>query len=117
MKVVPYNPTVEQMYTPQLGPANPFKTQQAAALKNMFCGYVEDAGVRLTISPVYHLFMTCLSPVITCVSRVYHPLSRVTMVTPGIRVPVRRPETDLHEPRLRGGPHRLCRLAGEDVRG
>ena len=46
-KVVEYNPTVEQMYAPQLGPANPFKTQQAAAQKNMFCGFVENTGVSL----------------------------------------------------------------------
>lgn len=44
-KVVVYNPTVEQMYAPQLGPSNPFKTQQAAAQKNMFCGFVEQTGV------------------------------------------------------------------------
>ena len=44
-KVVAYNPTVEQMYAPQLGPSNPFKTQQAAAQKNMFCGFVENTGV------------------------------------------------------------------------
>lgn len=47
-KVVSYNPTVEQMYTATLGPANPFRTQQAAAQKNMFCGFVENTGVRRT---------------------------------------------------------------------
>ena len=49
-KIVAYNPTVEQMYAPQLGPSNPFKTQQAAAQKNMFCGFVENTGVSQYIS-------------------------------------------------------------------
>ena len=44
-KILPYNATIEQMYAPQLGPENPFKTQQAKAQKNMFCGFVEKTGV------------------------------------------------------------------------
>eukprot|EP00116_Pleurobrachia_bachei_P001519 sb/3461781/ len=44
-KVLQYNPTVSQMYTPLVGPDNPYKTQQAKAQKNMFCGFVEKTGV------------------------------------------------------------------------
>lgn len=44
-KVLPFNPTVEQLYTKEVGPVNPFKTQQALATKNMFCGYVEKSQV------------------------------------------------------------------------
>ena len=56
-KVLQYNPTVEQMYAPKLGPTNPFKTQQALAQKNMFCGFVENTGVRKLFKYRIHFFL------------------------------------------------------------
>uniref|UniRef100_H2YRL7 Uncharacterized protein n=1 Tax=Ciona savignyi TaxID=51511 RepID=H2YRL7_CIOSA len=42
-KTVLFNPTYEQMHAPEQGPANPFKTKQQLAQKNMLSGYVQDA--------------------------------------------------------------------------
>lgn len=42
-KEVTYNPTVEQLYAPEVGPVNPFKTRQQLAEKNMLSGHVEPA--------------------------------------------------------------------------
>lgn len=42
-KEIAYNPTYEQLFTPQLGPSNPFKTQQQRAHKNSLAGFVEPA--------------------------------------------------------------------------
>ncbi|XP_071502742.1 pre-mRNA-processing factor 17-like [Diadema antillarum] len=45
-KLVMYNPQYEQIYTPEAGPANPFKTQQQKAAKNMLSGFVEPAHLN-----------------------------------------------------------------------
>ncbi|XP_072178931.1 pre-mRNA-processing factor 17-like [Diadema setosum] len=45
-KLVMYNPQYEQIYTPEAGPANPFKTQQQNAAKNMLSGFVEPAHLN-----------------------------------------------------------------------
>ncbi|XP_070567787.1 pre-mRNA-processing factor 17-like [Ptychodera flava] len=42
-KEVMYNPQYEQMFAPQVGPENPFKTRQQAAVKNSLAGYIEPA--------------------------------------------------------------------------
>ncbi|XP_060063227.1 pre-mRNA-processing factor 17-like [Ylistrum balloti] len=42
-KEVKYNPKFEEMFAPQVGPSNPFKTQQMLAKKNMISGYAENA--------------------------------------------------------------------------
>ncbi|XP_069128076.1 pre-mRNA-processing factor 17-like [Argopecten irradians] len=42
-KEVKYNPKFEEMFAPQVGPSNPFKTQQMLATKNMISGYAESA--------------------------------------------------------------------------
>jgi hypothetical protein len=47
------------MYAPQLGPSNPFKTQQAAAQKNMFCGFVENTGVSIHLPFAEHISPCC----------------------------------------------------------
>ncbi|XP_068698123.1 pre-mRNA-processing factor 17-like [Montipora capricornis] len=44
-KEVNYNPRYEEMFTPQVGPSNPFKTRQQTAPKNTLAGYVEPAHV------------------------------------------------------------------------
>jgi len=43
---VKYNPKYEELFAPELGPVNPFKTQQQSAKKNHLAGYVEDAHVN-----------------------------------------------------------------------
>ncbi|XP_041462676.1 pre-mRNA-processing factor 17-like [Lytechinus variegatus] len=45
-KTVSYNPQYDQMYKPQAGPVNPFKTQQQTAAKNTLSGYVEPAHLN-----------------------------------------------------------------------
>jgi pre-mRNA-processing factor 17 len=42
-KEVMHNPKYEELFSPQVGPDNPLKTQQAKADKNMHSGYVEPA--------------------------------------------------------------------------
>lgn len=44
-KEVSYNPRYEEMFSPQVGPLNPFKTRQQSASKNALAGYVEAAHV------------------------------------------------------------------------
>lgn len=46
MKEVTYNPTYETMFAPEFGPANPFKSQQMAAPRNMLSGYAEPAHLN-----------------------------------------------------------------------
>ncbi|XP_028858338.1 pre-mRNA-processing factor 17-like [Denticeps clupeoides] len=46
LKEVNYNPTFETMFAPEFGPANPFRTQQMAAPRNMLSGYAEPAHVN-----------------------------------------------------------------------
>ncbi|CAM9137902.1 unnamed protein product [Lampetra planeri] len=46
LKEVAYNPTYETMFAPEFGPANPFRTQQMAAPRNMLSGYAEPAHVN-----------------------------------------------------------------------
>jgi len=43
---VKYNPKYEELYAPEVGPSNPFLTQQQAAKKNNLAGYVEAAHVN-----------------------------------------------------------------------
>lgn len=38
-----HNPKFEELFAPEVGPENPFKTQQQRALKNTLAGYVEKA--------------------------------------------------------------------------
>ncbi|EDV24566.1 uncharacterized protein TRIADDRAFT_26041 [Trichoplax adhaerens] len=42
-KEVSYNPKYEELFQPEVGPLNPFKTKQQAAPKNTLSGYVEDS--------------------------------------------------------------------------
>ncbi|XP_077976899.1 pre-mRNA-processing factor 17-like [Glandiceps talaboti] len=42
-KEVMYNPQFDQMFAPQVGPVNPFKTTQQTAAKNTLAGYAEPA--------------------------------------------------------------------------
>lgn len=42
-KEVTYNPRYEEMFSPEVGPSNPFKTRQQSAPKNALAGYVEPA--------------------------------------------------------------------------
>ncbi|XP_064404437.1 pre-mRNA-processing factor 17-like isoform X2 [Halichondria panicea] len=42
-KQVAFNPTVDQLFTPEVGPVNPFKTRQQKADKNILTGHVEPA--------------------------------------------------------------------------
>ncbi|XP_071576674.1 pre-mRNA-processing factor 17-like [Temnothorax nylanderi] len=42
---VTYNPRYEELFGPEVGPENPFKTQQQRAVKNMLSGYVESAHI------------------------------------------------------------------------
>ncbi|KTG38262.1 hypothetical protein cypCar_00044170 [Cyprinus carpio] len=46
LKEVTYNPTFETMFAPEFGPANPFRSQQMAAPRNMLSGYAEPAHVN-----------------------------------------------------------------------
>ena len=41
-----YNYKYEELYAPDVGPHNPFKTQQQNATKNHLAGYVENAHVN-----------------------------------------------------------------------
>ncbi|KAG1671100.1 Pre-mRNA-processing factor 17 [Nymphon striatum] len=45
-KELTHNPKFEQLFCPVVGPANPFKTAQQKAAKNMLSGYVEPANVN-----------------------------------------------------------------------
>jgi pre-mRNA-processing factor 17 len=45
-KEVKYNYKYEELYAPEVGPHNPFKTQQQNAKKNHLAGYVENAHVN-----------------------------------------------------------------------
>eukprot|EP00088_Acartia_fossae_P063457 TRINITY_DN7736_c0_g1_i1.p1 TRINITY_DN7736_c0_g1~~TRINITY_DN7736_c0_g1_i1.p1 ORF type:complete len:581 (+),score=150.64 TRINITY_DN7736_c0_g1_i1:54-1796(+) len=45
-KEVKYNYKYEELYAPEVGPHNPFKTQQQNATKNHLAGYVENAHVN-----------------------------------------------------------------------
>lgn len=42
-KEVTYNPKYDELFTPQLGPVNPYLTEQQKAKKNMLTGYVEPS--------------------------------------------------------------------------
>lgn len=42
-KEIMHNPKFEELFAPEVGPENPFKTQQQRALKNTLAGYVEKA--------------------------------------------------------------------------
>lgn len=44
-KEVMYNPKFEELFAPEVGPENPFQTQQQKAKKNMLSGYVEQAYI------------------------------------------------------------------------
>ncbi|XP_069582323.1 pre-mRNA-processing factor 17 [Ranitomeya imitator] len=46
LKEVQYNPTYETLFAPELGPNNPFKSQQMAAPRNMLSGYAEPAHIN-----------------------------------------------------------------------
>lgn len=41
-----FNPKYEELFAPEVGPENPFKTQQQKANKNMLSGYVEKAHLN-----------------------------------------------------------------------
>jgi len=40
-----HNPKYEELFAPEVGPENPFKTQQQRAMKNILSGYVESAHI------------------------------------------------------------------------
>lgn len=40
-----HNPKFEELFAPDVGPENPFRTQQQRAAKNMLSGYVEKAHI------------------------------------------------------------------------
>jgi pre-mRNA-processing factor 17 len=44
-KELTFNPKVEDLYAPSVGPTNPFKTKQQLAHKNMLSGFAEPAHV------------------------------------------------------------------------
>lgn len=44
-KEVMHNPKYDELFAPDVGPENPFKTQQQRAVKNMLSGYVERAHI------------------------------------------------------------------------
>ncbi|CAH1379937.1 hypothetical protein MTP99_003769 [Tenebrio molitor] len=44
-KEVSFNPKFEELFSPMVGPENPFKTQQQQSSRNMLSGYVEPAYV------------------------------------------------------------------------
>lgn len=46
VKEVMYNPKFEELFAPEVGPLNPFKTQQQKAKKNILSGYVEHAHLN-----------------------------------------------------------------------
>ncbi|KAM3931939.1 pre-mRNA-processing factor 17 [Leptodactylus fuscus] len=46
VKEVQFNPTYDTLFAPELGPNNPFKTQQMAAPRNMLSGYAEPAHIN-----------------------------------------------------------------------
>ena len=41
-----YNPTYEELFAPEQGPKNPFKTEQALAKANTLTGYVEPTHIN-----------------------------------------------------------------------
>ena len=45
-KEIMYNPKFEELYAPEVGPENPFRTNQQKAVKNTLAGYVEKAHVN-----------------------------------------------------------------------
>ncbi|KAK6626430.1 pre-mRNA-processing factor 17 [Polyplax serrata] len=45
-KEVMYNPKYEELFAPDVGPHNPFKTEQQKASKNILSGYVETAHLN-----------------------------------------------------------------------
>lgn len=45
-KEVFFNPKYEDLFAQEVGPANPFKTQQQKAPKNILSGYVESAHLN-----------------------------------------------------------------------
>ncbi|XP_050392096.2 pre-mRNA-processing factor 17 [Patella vulgata] len=45
-KEVTFNPKYEELYAPQVGPENPFKTNQAQSVRNTLTGYVEPAHIN-----------------------------------------------------------------------
>lgn len=45
VKEIMHNPKYEELFAPDVGPENPFKTQQQRAVKNMLSGYVEKAHI------------------------------------------------------------------------
>ncbi|ESO89247.1 hypothetical protein LOTGIDRAFT_205766 [Lottia gigantea] len=45
-KEIKFNPKYDELYAPQVGPVNPYKTQQANAVKNTLSGYVEPAHIN-----------------------------------------------------------------------
>ncbi|KAK1888755.1 Pre-mRNA-processing factor 17 [Dissostichus eleginoides] len=46
LKEVMFNPTYETLFAPELGPMNPFKSQQMSAPRNMLSGYAEPAHLN-----------------------------------------------------------------------
>lgn len=44
-KEIFYNPTYDELHLPEQGPANPFKTNQQLAKKNMLSGFVEETYI------------------------------------------------------------------------
>lgn len=44
-KEVKYNPKYEELFAPEIGPSNPFKTQQMLSSRNVTAGYVEPAHI------------------------------------------------------------------------
>ncbi|XP_057336411.1 pre-mRNA-processing factor 17-like [Microplitis mediator] len=46
MSVLHYNPRYEELFAPEVGPVNPFKTEQQRATKNILSGYVETAQIN-----------------------------------------------------------------------
>jgi len=66
---VKYNPKYEELYAPEVGPSNPFLTQQQAAKKNHLAGYVEPAHVNEfqfeTQRRTFHSFKYAYDPSVT----------------------------------------------------
>ncbi|XP_041354236.1 pre-mRNA-processing factor 17-like [Gigantopelta aegis] len=46
VKEIKYNPKYEELYAPEAGPENPYKTQQFSSSRNMLAGFVEEAHVN-----------------------------------------------------------------------
>lgn len=44
-KEVTYNPKFDEMFSPVVGPENPFITEQMVARRNMLSGFVEQAHI------------------------------------------------------------------------